>query len=712
MRRLTTRSAFVLLGAVVASVTLAAGQDAAVTLRAAREAETISGDLTRAASLYQQAAEEAGSDRATTAQALLGLGRTYLKLDRPDAPAVLGRVVSDFADQPRAVAAATSAMRQELTPRRWDHSEEFPFSFTPDGRSAFVVRNSAPHDLVVQDLFSGQERTVVAGQGRSVGRWPMGSPDGRQVAFSWLARGPMGTGTGTDALQVVGLEPGATPRQLSPAVRVSQLIPTGWSADSREILVKRAGPGGGWGASGGALAWVSAADGTNRTIRQFEDWRSVGTGGFFGPASVRVSPDSNWIAFTATATEGSSDSYIFTISADGSRETAAITLSGRNTHPTWTPNGQHLLFVNERASDRGLWAVRMNGGAPAGEPFLVQGKFAGTIVDMSRAGDLFYLTTDSDFRFWEFVTIRNGSTTVERTFSGQSGVWSSTNELAFFRGAGESRELIVRDMATGQERTHRREGLTNVSPLWFSDGRAMIVHVDAGPGDGAGSEFYRLDTATGEFARMFPRDTDDAIRSSVMALSPDDTTLYAVSRSREPQSSWRRLVAIDVATGDERVVTTFPGDGLPSRSDPSLAVSPDGQTLAIKAWDSGQTAEQSSRINTVRIDGSGYREVHGPIGTGGWASVLQWTPDGQSLLFVDRSVSSDRWRIMRVPAAGGTAVPDGLDSAELADHDHPPAGIANFDLSPDGTRLVFGASTATLYDLWTLDNVLWVVSRR
>jgi hypothetical protein len=111
MGRRLTFSAMVMIGVTVAMVVRTAAQDKAeITLRAAREAEAIKGDLKKAAALYEQAVTEAGAKGSVAAQALVGLGTTYKKLGRPDASAVLARVVREFADQPTAVAAAKAAM--------------------------------------------------------------------------------------------------------------------------------------------------------------------------------------------------------------------------------------------------------------------------------------------------------------------------------------------------------------------------------------------------------------------------------------------------------------------------------------------------------------------------------------------------------------------------------------------------------------------------
>ena len=69
---------------------------------------------------------------------------------------------------------------------------------------------------------------------------------------------------------------------------------------------------------------------------------------------------------------------------------------------------------------------------------------------------------------------------------------------------------------------------------------------------------------------------------------------------------------------------------------------------------------------------------------------------------------------MRVPAAGGQPVFDGLDSTNLTGAPQlptlGPGGPFNIDLSPDGSRMSVGARTQASSELWALENVLSVLS--
>ena len=91
-------------------------------------------------------------------------------------------------------------------------------------------------------------------------------------------------------------------------------------------------------------------------------------------------------------------------------------------------------------------------------------------------------------------------------------------------------------------------------------------------------------------------------------------------------------------------------------------------------------------------------------------NVLRWTPDGQSLLFIAQPVGAPTWRMMRISSAGGPAEFDGLDSAAFMSTVPIPKidarHIADFEISPDGSRVVFASRTVAMHELWSLDNIL------
>ncbi len=145
---------------------------------------------------------------------------------------------------------------------------------------------------------------------------------------------------------------------------------------------------------------------------------------------------------------------------------------------------------------------------------------------------------------------------------------------------------------------------------------------------------------------------------------------------------------------------------------PGLAVSPDGSTLVVSSWVKPNAV---ARLFTVGVDGSNYREVVDSYQTGSVLDTVRWTPDGRTLLFVAHDANRN-WKVMRVPSVGGLVEFDGLSFETLAplipELRMWPGNFNNIDVSPDGTRIIASSLTFTRNELWTLDNLLSVVSSR
>lgn len=706
MGRLMKLSAMVVLGVATAIVARPAAQNKAeITLRAAREAESVKGDLKKAAALYEQAVAESGAKGPVAAQALVGLGTTYQKLGRADAPAVLARVVREFADQPAAIAAARAAMsasgvRQEaartVTPRRvMEGTATQVFDLSADGRLT-VGPEMAPGggpNIVLRETATGRATTIVPGSQQASGFQARLSDNGDRVAYNWHAQ------QGVTSVRVISTSPGAVPVTLQ-SRRESRLAPLDWMPDGKEIVAVMSPlnevplPS--------TFVALNVEDGASRTIKTLEPWRQP-------YLDARVSPDGSMFAYSAVSVQGSSDRYIFTMSTRGGTEVAAVKIAGINGSPTWTPDGGYLLFLNERGGQTDLRAVQVRAGEPAGESFLVQSHFPGRQLFMTGAGDLMY-PVSSESGFSEFVAERNpAGSRITQTFKGQSGTWSKGDRLAFIRRAGSgAADIIVRSMPTREERTYSRDrGFSVQSSRWLHDDSGLIVfrNQELEPGT-LGGVFYRLDVASGELKRLFARDTPDHERSPGVLVAHDSRSIYAAVRKNN-HSPWTGLVSVDLETGVETPLFTFPAPGLSQAISPCWALSPDGTRLAISVPVEG--SKTRSRLITVNVDGSDWREIHA-YDNDHWVDVLRWTPDGQSLLFIAKPVGAPAWRMMRISASGGAAEFDGLDSAAFVSTVPLPKiearNIANFEISPDGSRVVFGSRTIAMHELWSIDKVL------
>jgi TolB protein len=169
--------------------------------------------------------------------------------------------------------------------------------------------------------------------------------------------------------------------------------------------------------------------------------------------------------------------------------------------------------------------------------------------------------------------------------------------------------------------------------------------------------------------RVWIVDSDGA---NVIAVTPNGMSpswlpsgrglVYAVLGSeRSP------IMAVDLATGAQRVVTTAP-----NTQNISPAVSPDGRTVAF-----GRVSENGTDIYTVPLEGGPAQRI--TVGRGRISAQPSFSPDGQRIVFMsDRSGYADVY----ISDADGTNA-EVLSAATYGDR----SNRTGPDWSPDG-RLV------------------------
>ena len=157
------------------------------------------------------------------------------------------------------------------------------------------------------------------------------------------------------------------------------------------------------------------------------------------------------------------------------------------------------------------------------------------------------------------------------SFAGNNPSWSPDGKLLEFARSnpladGISFNLVVHNMATGEEKLISRPGLRKGrSDGWDRARRSCSWScvLDSRPGKTT-ALCYLFDLLQGTFREVLP---DNSLRSGVAAVSPDGTTFYQFARDPQtpPTAPFTRIVAVDLATAQERLVVRLPGtaDTLP-----------------------------------------------------------------------------------------------------------------------------------------------------
>ena len=551
-------------------------------------------------------------------------------------------------------------------------------SMSEDGH--FLVRpDDDSGDLIIRDLRAATDRRLGVKSGswadsQAVALQPVWSPDGAEVAYRWSED----TRYTRPTLHVVRLSAArATAQPLLDDPSAVDVTVHDWSHDGRRVLASEKGPDG-----SSTLEWADVDTGQVATIGQPH------------PAGIarraRVSPDGRFIAYAASqpATSGGAPEagrQIYVLAADGSSETAVVQTAVTNSGPVWSADGSRLFYTSNISGTYDLWAVSLRDGKAVDAGQLIRHNVGVNIPLGVAAGDRY--TYDGIIAGPNRVVIVpvGGSfpqTPAERAlgiFSGYRPRWSpDASTVTFFRvrPSGDTADLVIRSIATGDERIVTNTSTNAVLPLFWLNDRTLLEQVKHGYGH---PRLFRVDVPTGRATPLGADFPAALTRSAESALSADRATLYAAAHDGTRQT-FDRIVGIDLQSGAVRSVFRLPGDEgeFPGGGSVGLSASPNGRMIAIVTL-----AQRRARLAVVGVDGRGYREIYGPFPSDSPFGQVGWTSDS-SAVFVGQvtpfSGAGVNWRVWRVSLAGGAPQP-------ATSVINGPGVAATFDVSPDGRLL-------------------------
>ena len=699
LKRVTAACAVALtmLMRVSAQTQVGKGDDPEVLLQAAMHKEQVEGRLSEAIAAYKETVAKASTRTDVAAKATLGLARTYEKLGQPAARDTYQSILRDYPDQTAIVAMARAKLRtapggvqpSALTPRVVSTGSFMPRGISRDGRLA-AGRDLVSGDFVLKDLQTGETKRLLSGGAIAVD--PSFSPDGTRVVFNWMDVRPEQGGVAS--LRVVSTGGAANLRTLFTLDQNGAvLIPLGWLPDARTVIAAVKSE------SSQSLIKVDVESGVRSLIRTGPGVRAFGA----------LSPDGRYIAYVL-APDTSGPTRILLQDVITGEDSELVSGAGRNYSPLWMPDGSHILFTSDRSGSWGLYAVGVRDGRPTANPIPLRTGFDVRPLGVSLSGDFYYHQQAQQPAQYVYVAERGipGARAVQ-AFNGEGVSWSPDGAaLAFLKNEGggfDHVNLMTRNIATGEEHLYAKPGGLGLQQVhWARDGSGIVVNVtpDNDKEKGLGG-IYFFDLKTKEYKALALRQFK-AQSGGMAELSPDLKTLYLMMRPKEGQGP--ALGAIDLATGTQKVLYELP----PAENQATgLALSPDGATAALQTWvqPGSGTNLGRARLTLVNTDGSGARVLYGPYSTPTVWSNFAWTPDSQSILFIE-SNQRGVWRLMRIAAKGGDAVFDGLESATaITDKSVPPmqGGVLSLTVSPDGSRVAFGSYILPTQEVWMIENL-------
>jgi tricorn protease len=367
---------------------------------------------------------------------------------------------------------------------------------------------------------------------------------------------------------------------------------------------------------------------------------------------------------------------IWTANADGSNARRLTIHPGRDTYPTFSPDGKRIAFSSMKNGSNGVFIIPCEGGEPKQLTF--DSAYNTVLGWTPDSRSVLYSSEGQGFRPKLFTVGIDGS--LPKDVGADAGVWGSFSpdgsKIAFnrssqyyfrrgYRGADQS-DVFVMDLATRRtQQLTQFEGMDSW-PMWAADGKIYFVS-DREP-DGI-PNLWSIDPQGGDPERvtafdagtiLFPKISADG-RTIVFERDFHLMTLDVATRSVQSVDVSLRAEPKDV----DRTIT------YDSKVD-AYALSPSARNIAFTA---------RGRLFLAPVSGGSLRL----LAEGGRAKQPQYSPDGAYVAFVWDASGTEQVYVAR---SDGSSEPRALTESDDLKYE--------ISWSPDSKRIAIADSTRTL----------------
>jgi len=480
-------------------------------------------------------------------------------------------------------------------------SESFP-TFSPDGSQVaftWVHEGGIGTDVYAQTIGTGTPLRLTNDDGLHM--YPSWAPDGSSIAAWHVPRGTTVTAVTTQGRLVLVPPLGGAERPVLEWTGAARRI--SWSPDGRWL----------------AISPVSVRTHRERGITlvspatgQRIEWAAIDPV-FAASVDPVFSPDGGRLAYTKMRDDFSSDVYLVAVGADGrpAGAPAPLPYGGKDgSYPVWTPDGRHLLVIDGvPSSNGGVRRVPVDGSAPSGP--LAGLEHAASLALSRNNRRLAFHRPGIDVDIWR-IDLRNpaasGRVAPSTLWEEGADLSPDGTRLAFSSNRSGAREIWVADVSGD----HALQLTSFGGPVpgtarWSPDQQHVVF--DARPH--GNSDIFVVPAAGGPIRQL----TDDRAEDARPAWAPDGRSIYFSSSRSGRQEIWRVP-----AGGGPAVQITTAGAGI-------VQVSPDGQWLYYQGLtppltihrmrpDGGDDAvvvDEDVRIGVFAVTGHGLWFVTNPV---------------------------------------------------------------------------------------------------
>jgi dipeptidyl aminopeptidase/acylaminoacyl peptidase len=362
----------------------------------------------------------------------------------------------------------------------------------------------------------------------------------------------------------------------------------------------------------------------------------------------RFSPDSQWLAFVRTEISRQINDYrssIWLAPADGGRPRQFTSGDKRDTEPRWSPDGRWLAFVSNRGEEKAkaqIYLIPTDGGE------------ARKLTKMENgAGEPAW---SPDGKCIAFISRLNA----EEMAAEADPEPETPLDPDEIKRRKEEKEKKEKDKADPRliSRFAYRAGTS-----YFDDRTKHLYVVDVDP---------TMGQAVGKPRRL----TQDERDYSEPVWMPDGNSVLATVGRRLGEDDlfyYTDVVRVPRDGGEPKILTGA------DTADTNPRPSPNGQWIAYNSVPAAAYSSANIEIHLIPTSGGEPQVLTAALDA--HAADLHWTPDGEALYFL----VPERGRIdlRRVALEGGP-----VETVLTADRE-----MMAYDLSPDGTKVGFVAST-------------------